>query len=150
MGLKIGDRVPEFTLKNQKGEDFYSAHFIGRKPMVIYFYPKDNTPGCTKEACAFRDSYEDFTALGAEVIGVSSDTEKSHRRFAEKNNLPFTLLADKGNKVRKMFKVESNLWVLPGRETYVVDTSGEIILVFNSINANLHMKKALKALKNMS
>jgi len=148
MGLKVGDQLPDFTLKDQNGNLFSSAQLKGRKPMVIYFYPKDNTPGCTKEACGFRDNYEDFTELGAEVIGISSDTEKSHRRFANKYQLPFILLADTDKKVRRLFRVENNLLLVPGRETYVVDTTGKIIMVFNSMNANEHMRRAFKALKN--
>lgn len=148
MGLKVGDSVPEFILQDQNGNDFSSSEFIGKKSMVIYFYPKDNTPGCTAEACSFRDSYEQFTELGAEVIGISSDTSKSHNKFAKKHQLPFILLADTDKKVRKLFKVENSLLVLPGRETYVVDKTGKIVMVFNSINASQHMRKALKALKN--
>lgn len=148
MGLNVGDQLPDFTLKDQNGNLFSSAQLKGRKPMVIYFYPKDNTSGCTKEACGFRDNYEDFTELGAEVIGISSDTEKSHRRFADKYQLPFILLADTDKKVRRLFKVENNLLLVPGRETYVIDTTGKIIMVFNSMNANEHMRRAFKALKN--
>ena len=147
MGLKTGDTIPDFTLKDQYGNLFSIEKLKGKKPLVIYFYPKDNTPGCTMEACSFRDSYEDFVELGAEVIGISSDTEKSHRRFAEKYQLPFVLLADTEKKVRRLFRVENNLLVLPGRETYVVDKRGKVIMVFNSVNASKHMKKALQTLK---
>ena len=146
MGLKVGDQLPDFKLKDQYGNLFSSARLKGNKPMVIYFYPKDNTPGCTKEACGFRDNYEDFTDLGAEVIGISSDTEKSHRRFADKYQLPFILLADTDKKVRRLFRVENNLLLVPGRETYVVDKTGVVIMVFNSINASEHRRRALKAL----
>ncbi len=148
MGLKVGDQLPDFKLKDQNGNLFSSARLKGKKPMVIYFYPKDNTPGCTKEACGFRDNYEDFTELGAEVIGISSNTEKSHRRFADKYQLPFILLADTDKKVRRLFRVENNLLLVPGRETYVVDTTGKIRMVFNSMNATEHMGRAFKALKN--
>lgn len=148
MGLKVGDELPDFKLKDQNGNLFSSAQLKGKKPMVIYFYPKDNTPGCTMEACGFRDNYEDFTELGAEVIGISSDTEKSHRRFADRYQLPFILLADTDKKVRRLFRVENNLLLVPGRETYVIDTTGKIIMVFNSMNANEHMRRAFKALKN--
>ncbi len=148
MGLKVGDQLPDFTLKDQNGNLFSSARLKGKNPMVIYFYPKDNTPGCTKEACGFRDNYEDFTELGAEVIGISSDTEKSHRRFADQYQLPFILLADIDKKVRRLFRVENNLLLVPGRETYVVDTTGKIRMVFNSMNATEHIRRAFKALKN--
>ncbi|MEL6917522.1 MAG: peroxiredoxin [Bacteroidota bacterium] len=150
MGLKIGTTVPDFSLKDQHGEEFSIGTLIGKKPMVIYFYPKDYTPGCTKEACDFRDRYEEFTDLGAEVIGISSDSERTHYRFALKHKLPFILLSDTKKKVRKLFKIENNLFnLLPGRETYVVDMNGKIIMVFNSINAAQHMQRALKALKKV-
>ncbi|MBT8178899.1 MAG: peroxiredoxin [Eudoraea sp.] len=149
MGLKVGDKIPRFTLKDQDGNPFDIGTHIGQKYLVIFFYPKDNTPGCTKEACSFRDRYEEFTERGALVIGISGDSEQSHRKFASKYKLPFTLLADRQNKVRKLFKVEGNLFnLLPGRETYVVDKTGKIVMAFNSINAASHMRKALNALKN--
>ncbi|NNE02917.1 MAG: peroxiredoxin, partial [Eudoraea sp.] len=123
---------------------------IGTKPIVLFFYPKDNTPGCTKEVCSFRDSYEEFTELGAEVVGISSDSEASHRKFAAVFNLPFVLLADTQKEVRRLFKIENSLFnLLPGRETYVVDMEGNVLMVFNSMSPAHHMKKALKALKNM-
>ncbi len=149
MALQIGDRVPEFSLKDQHGNLFSSSSIIGKRPMVIFFYPKDDTPGCTKEACSFRDSYEEFKDLGAEVIGISSDSEKSHQKFASKYGLPFILLSDEKKKVRKSFKVDNNLFnLLPGRETYVIDKKGKVIMVFNSISASKHMEKALEALKS--
>ncbi len=148
MGLKIGDNVPGFSLKDQNGNEFHLNELLGKKPLVIFFYPKDYTPGCTKEVCDFRDSYEDFQEMGAEVIGISSDSEKTHRRFAQSYKLPFTLLSDKAGKVRKLFKVESKFFnLLPGRETFVVDKSGKIIKTFNSINATNHMPIALKAIQ---
>lgn len=148
MGLKVGDPIPKFSLLDQNGRTFHVDDVLGKKALVIYFYPKDNTPGCIAEACSFRDSYEQFTQLGAEVIGISSDSEKMHGKFASKYKLPFILLADTGRKVKRLFKVEDNLFgLLPGRETYVVNKEGKIILVFNSVNASQHMRKALKALK---
>ncbi|MEB8347445.1 peroxiredoxin [Flavobacteriaceae bacterium KMM 6898] len=151
MAIQIGDRVPEFALKDQYGNLFSSNSLIGNKPMVIFFYPKDDTPGCIKEACSFRDSYEAFKDLGAEVIGISSDSERSHRKFALKYGLPFILLSDGKKKVRKSFKVDNNLFnLLPGRETYVIDKKGKVIMVFNSISASKHMEKALDALKEVA
>ncbi|NAS11829.1 peroxiredoxin [Poritiphilus flavus] len=151
MGLKLGDSIPDFSLKDQNGNWFHLKELIGNKPLVIFFYPKDYTPGCTKEVCDFRDRYEDFQELGAEVVGISSDSEKMHQRFAQSYKLPFTLLSDKGGKVRKLFKVESKFFnLLPGRETFVVDKSGKLILVFNSINATNHMPMALKAIQKTS
>ncbi len=146
MGLKVGSKIPLFTLPDSNGNPFSIQELVGKKPFVLYFYPKNNTPGCTTEACDFRDSYEDFVALGAEVIGISADSAKSHARFEEKYNLPFVLLSDKDNTVRKQFKIKNSLLLLPGRETYVVDKKVVVIMVFNSINAAEHMKRALKAL----
>lgn len=147
MGLKVGDQIPDFSLKDQNGEVFLSTELKGQKALVIFFYPKDNTSECTKQACSFRDSYEDFTELGAEVVGISSDTEKSHARFGDKYRFPFKLLSDTDKKVRQSFKVKNSLLVVPGRETYVVDKTGEIIMVFNSMKGNGHVRRAIKALK---
>ncbi len=148
MGLAVGDAAPHFTLIDQDGNVFDSKDHIGNKSLVLFFYPKDYTPGCTKEACSFRDSYEEFTERGAEVIGISSDSESSHRKFASTYKLPFILLADTRNKVRKLFKVEKALFnLLPGRETYVINKEGKVIMVFNSMSASKHIAKALKALK---
>lgn len=150
MGLEVGDKVPDFELKRDNGTDFNSKEYVGKKPFVIYFYPKNFTPGCTKEACDFRDHYEDFKTQGVEVIGVSSDSIKSHERFKTKYKLPFVFLADTKNQLRKLFGVKSGLFgVLPGRETYVVDKEGMIRLKFNSINASMHMRKASLAIECM-
>ncbi|NNK12124.1 MAG: peroxiredoxin [Flavobacteriaceae bacterium] len=151
MSLEVGDKIPEFSLKDQQGNTFDSKDYVGKKPLVIFFYPKDGTPGCTKEACSFRDSYEEFTDRGAEVIGISADSESSHRKFASRYKLPFILLADTQNKVRRLFKVEKALFnLLPGRETYVVDKEGRVIMAFNNMGASGHITRALKALKSIS
>ena len=125
MSLKIGDKVPSFKLKDQSGNDFNIDELVGKKAVVIFFYPKDFTPGCIKEVCSFRDQYEDFTDLGAEVIGISGDSENSHDKFAQKYNLPFILLSDENKKVRNLFGVKSSLLgLLPGRVTFVIDKNG--------------------------
>jgi peroxiredoxin Q/BCP len=148
MSLEKGDKVPKFELKDQHGNLFKSEEIVGHKPIVIYFYPKDFTPGCTKEACNFRDSYEDFQEIGAEVIGISNDSEKSHAKFSKKYKLPFILLADEKGKVRKKFGIKKSLLgLVPGRETFVIDAKGEVVFKFNSLDASKHMQKALKALK---
>ncbi|MGB5172404.1 MAG: peroxiredoxin [Eudoraea sp.] len=150
MGLKVGQAIPEFSLPDQQGRLFNSEDLKGKKSFVLFFYPKDNTPGCTAEVCSFRDNYEAFTELGAEVVGISSDSKASHNRFSSKHKLPFILLSDLGGKVRKLFKVEGHLLnLLPGRETYVINKEGTVEMVFNSINASRHMEKALKALKKI-
>ncbi|MEE9348956.1 MAG: peroxiredoxin [Flavobacteriaceae bacterium] len=148
--LKIGDKLPNFTLKDQDGNDFTSANYIGKKAMVIYFYPKDDTPGCTKEACAFRDEFEVFTDLNAMVIGISSDDVASHKKFALKYKLPFTLLADTKKEVRKLFGVPSFMGAIPGRVTYVINKQGEVAYVFNSMRkAEKHISEAKKILEEL-
>jgi peroxiredoxin Q/BCP len=148
--LTVGDKIPEFSLPDQNGDQFRISDYLGRQPMVIYFYPKDDTPGCTKEACSFRDSYEEFTDRDVKVIGISADDVESHKNFAQKYNLPFTLLADTRNEVRKLFGVRSNmLGLIPGRVTYVVNAEGLIIYIFESqLKATKHISEALTALDN--
>jgi peroxiredoxin Q/BCP len=151
MELKVGDSVPNFVAKDTEGNDFKSQDFVGKKPLVIYFYPKDNTPGCTTQACSFRDQYEDFKDLGAEVIGISSDDVNSHKKFATQYKLPFILLSDSDKKIRKLFGVPSNMFgLLPGRVTYVTDRDGEIKMIFDSMMASKHIPKALEAVKKLA
>jgi thioredoxin-dependent peroxiredoxin len=150
MKLKVGDSIPHFKAKDSNGNDFNSNNYIGKQPLVIYFYPKDNTPGCTTQACSFRDNYQEFKDFGAEVIGISSDSVKSHIQFKSRFNLPFILLSDNDKKLRKLFGVENNFMILPGRETFVCDKNGIIIMIFNSMSANNHINKALEILRNSS
>lgn len=150
MTLNIGDKIPTFTAKDTNGNLFDSKDYIGKQPLVIYFYPKDNTTGCTTQACSFRDNYQDFKDLGAEVIGISSDTVQSHIQFKSKFNLPFILLSDNDKKIRNLFGVKNNLLVIPGRETFVTDKDGTILLIFNSMLAKIHIEKALEILKKSS
>jgi len=150
--LSIGDKIPNFTLKDQDNKTFSIADLIGKKAMVIYFYPKDDTPGCTKEACSFRDEFEDFKDLNAKVIGISSDDVASHKKFAKKYNLPFTLLADTKKEVQKLFGVPKNfLGLIPGRVTYVVAKNGEIKYIFNSLfKAEKHISEAKRILESLN
>ena len=149
MALKEGDIVPDFKAKTQSGEKFELSNYLG-KPLVIYFYPKDNTPGCTTQACSFRDQYQDFQDLGAEVIGVSGDSEESHDKFAHKHKLPFILLSDERKKIRNLFGVPTHFFgLLPGRVTYIIDKEGKIVSVFNSIKATVHIEHALDIVRNM-
>ena len=151
MSMEIGAELPKFKLKDQNGNNFSITDVKGKKPVVIYFYPKNFTPGCTKEACSFRDAFQDFSDEGAIVIGISSDSEASHKKFASKYNLPFTLLADSNKEVRKLFGVKNNLLgLLPGRETFVFDESGKLTFKFNAMGAEDHIKKALIHLKKSS
>lgn len=150
MELKVGDKIPNFTAKDTNGNDFHSQNWIGKKPMVIYFYPKDNTPGCTTQACSFRDQYEDFKDLGSEVIGISSDSVQSHQKFTQQFKLPFILLSDSDKKIRTLFGVPANLFgLLPGRVTYVTDKTGIIIMIFDSMKARNHIPKALEAIREL-
>jgi len=150
--IEVGSHIPEFILKDQNGHDFDISKLIGKKNMVIYFYPKDDTPGCTKEACSFQDMYEDFKEIDAEVIGISGQSVESHKEFANKYNLTFTLLADIGNKIRKQFGVPTSFFgLLPGRVTYIVDKNGQVIYTFNSqMNAEKHVSEAMRILKENS
>lgn len=149
MALKIGDKIPSFTSIDSKGDSFEIKSYIG-KPLVIYFYPKDDTPGCTIQACTFRDKYEDFKALGAEVIGISSDSLQSHQKFASRYKLPFILLSDFDKKIRTQFGVPNDfLGLIPGRATYVADKNGIIQLIFDSTSSKIHIEKALEILKRM-
>jgi len=140
--------APDFTLHSHADRLVRLSDFRGKQSVVLYFYPKDDTPGCTKEACSFRDSYEAFKEAGAEVIGVSSDSESSHGKFAAKYKLPFTLLADSGGAVRKQYGVPATLGLLPGRVTFVIDPQGVVRHVFNSqLQATRHVDEALNILK---
>src|SRR3970040_1942049 len=151
MALQVGDKVPDFSANDSKGNDFDSTSIVGKKPVVFYFYPKDNTPGCTAQACSFRDQYEDFKDLGAEVIGISSDSIASHEKFAKQYKLPFLLLSDNDKKLRNLFGVKPSLFgLIPGRVTYVVDKNGIIRLVFDSLVATNHIPRALETVKKMA
>jgi thioredoxin-dependent peroxiredoxin len=147
--VKVGDKVPEFTLTDMNGKIFTLNEHLGKKNLVIYFYPKDETKGCTAEACSFRDQYQIFIKTDTEVIGISGDTPESHRSFARNHNLPFILLSDTDNVVRKRFGVPSNMMgFLPGRVTYVVDKSGIVRLVFNSqTQFEKHAEEAIRVLE---
>jgi len=148
--VRIGDKAPDFTLPSQSGETVSLSDYRGKKVVVLYFYPKDNTPGCTAEACAFRDSYETFTENGAEVIGISSDSVDAHGKFSGKHQLPFVLLSDKGGVVRKSYEVPRAMVVLPGRVTYVIDRDGTVRHIFSSMsNIGGHIDEALTMVKEL-
>jgi thioredoxin-dependent peroxiredoxin len=149
-GIGVGDKAPDFTLPSQSGEPVRLHDRIGQRVVVLYFYPKDETSGCTAEACAFRDSHEVFTDAGADVIGVSSDSVDKHAAFAGHHNLPFTLLSDAGGKIRKTYGVPAALGLIPGRVTYVIDRTGTVRRVFNSMmNIDGHVKEALDMVRQL-
>lgn len=151
MALKVGDIVPNFTAQTTDGSLFDSTDYVGKKSLVVYFYPKDNTSVCTAQACSFRDQYEDFKTFGAEVIGVSGDSIESHQKFAKQFRLPFILLSDSKKQLRKLFGVPNDfLGLIPGRVTYVIDATGKVQLVFDSMSGPIHIKKALDCIKKMN
>jgi thioredoxin-dependent peroxiredoxin len=149
--LSIGDPAPGFRLPTSRGGYVSLQDFLGKKNIVVYFYPKDFTRGCTAEACGFRDSYEAFTDLGTEVIGISSDSENSHRDFAQQHKLPFILLSDADGSVRKAYGVKKTLGLFAGRVSFVIDKKGIIRHIFSSqTRATAHVEEALKVLKSLS
>lgn len=148
MALDIGDKAPHFEAINQEGVVVNSAQWIGQQKVVLYFYPKDDTPGCTQQACQFRDAYEDFVAAGAVVIGISADGSKSHQKFADKYQLPFILLSDRNKQAQKLYQISGYLLgLIPGRVTFVIDSNGIIQHKMDQLSAKNHMKNALEAVK---
>jgi thioredoxin-dependent peroxiredoxin len=147
----VGSTVPSFTLKDQYGELFNVDSVLGKKNLVIYFYPKDGTSGCTAQACSFRDQFEAFEKTDAMIIGVSEQSVESHLEFTNENMLNFTLLSDPENKVRYLFDVPSTLFgLIPGRVTYVVDKFGKVVLMFDSqLDVEKHIDEALRILLEM-
>ncbi|MDQ3862169.1 MAG: peroxiredoxin [Actinomycetota bacterium] len=149
--VTVGSVAPDFTLPSQSGDMVSLKDFLGMRPLVLFFYPKDNTLGCTREVCAFRDSFEELGKLDTEVIGISSDSVDSHRDFAEKHNLPFTLLSDEGGKIRRLYGVPNTFGLFPGRVTYVIDRAGVVRHVFSSqIAVEKHVEEALATLESIS
>jgi peroxiredoxin Q/BCP len=150
-GIQVGDKAPDFTLTSQAGEQVRLRDRLERGVVVLYFYPRDETKGCTAEACAFRDSYEVFTDAGAEVIGVSSDSVDRHASFADNHRLPFTLLSDPGGRIRKAYGVSATLGVIPGRVTFVIDRDGTVRHAFGSmLNIGRHVEDALAVVQRLA
>jgi thioredoxin-dependent peroxiredoxin len=147
-GLTVGSPAPDFTLPDQDGKPVHLADFRGKSAVVLFFYPKDNSSGCTAEACAFRDSHEVFKSVGAEILGISSDSSSSHRDFASHHRLPYTLLSDDGGKVRSLYQVPRWLGIIPGRVTFVIDKQGIIRHTFNSMSGiDRHISESLDTLR---
>jgi peroxiredoxin Q/BCP len=145
------NRAPEINLKLQTGESVRLAALWREKPVVLFFYPKDGTRVCTKEACAFRDAYEDFVAAGATVIGVSGDSAESHQEFAARHRLPFVLATDADGAVRRAFNAPKTLGLFPGRVTYVIDRQGVIRHMFSGqFAADRHVREALDAVRALA
>ena len=149
--IGVGSIAPDFTKKTQRGDTITLSQFRGEKIVVLYFYPRDETAGCTAEACSFRDSFEEFVDAGALVVGVSQDSDESHRSFAERHRLPFLLVSDRDKKLQKAYGVPKTMGVLPGRVTYVIDREGTVQHVFNSqLNAKKHVTEALEVVRRLS
>jgi peroxiredoxin Q/BCP len=148
--IGVGDRAPDFDVPLAGGSHVCLADLLARGPVVAFFYPKDQTPGCTAEACSFRDAYAAFTDVGAQVVGISSDSVASHAAFARAHRLPFPLVSDTGGKLRKAYGVPKALGLLPGRVTYVIDRAGIVRSVFNSMfEPQKHVAAALDVLKTL-
>lgn len=145
--ITAGMPAPDFTLPDQQGNIVQLSAFRGKSPVVVYFYPKDDTSGCTMQACRFRDDFDKFSVSGAVILGISGDSSESHGRFVSKYQLPFTLLSDKGGKVRKLYGVKKTFGLIPGRVTFVIDRDGIVRHVFSSQSDPLrHVEEALQAL----
>ena len=148
--LKKGDLLPKVSLEDHNGKNF-KLDLLKGQPAVVFFYPKDETPGCVAEVCAFRDNYQDFMDLGAKVIGISGDSVKSHAKFVQKRNLPYPLLSDTKRIAERAFGVKRNfLGLIPGRVSFVFDSEGKLIHSFSSQgNPTGHMHQALRKIKNL-
>ena len=150
--LAVGTPAPEFTTTDQDGKTRALSDYTGKK-VILYFYPKDNTPGCTKEACGFRDHFNEFRRLGVEILGVSIDAEKAHRSFAQKYALPFTLLADTDKRLVEMYgvwgekKLYGKTYLGTNRVTYLIDEAGIIIAVFPTVKPDKHPEEILAVLQ---
>jgi peroxiredoxin Q/BCP len=150
MTLAVGDRAPDFTLPSSSGAPITLSQLWANRAVVLFFYPKDDTPGCTVEACGFRDRYDAFAEAGAEVVGVSSDSVAAHERFASKHKLPMKLVADEGGKVRALYGVRSTLGILPGRATFVIDRQGIIRhKLVSQLQFSRHSEEALEVVKKL-
>jgi thioredoxin-dependent peroxiredoxin len=151
LSVHVGDGAPDFTLPDQTGTPVQLRQLLGRRAVVLYFYPKDSTPGCTMEARAFQGSYDAFAEAGADVVGISSDSVASHRRFAASERLAFPLLSDRDGAVRELYGVEKTLGILPGRVTFVIDPSGVVRHVYSSqLMVTRHSTEALEAVRALS
>jgi thioredoxin-dependent peroxiredoxin len=149
--VTVGQAAPDFAAPRTGAGEFRLSDLKGKSAVVLYFYPKDETPGCTAEACAFRDSYEIFVEAGAEVVGVSGDSVASHERFADHHELPFILISDKGGAIRRLYGVKATLGVWPGRVTFVIDRDGIVRHVFSSqMDSVRHVEEALRTITSVA
>ena len=151
VSVEVGDNAPDFALPSQMGDNVTLSEYFGKKNVVLYFYPKDESLGCTREACTFRDRYDIFTSLDAEVLGVSGQSVESHKSFATHHGLPFLLLSDADNKVRRLYGVPATLGVIPGRVTFIIDKKGVVRHIFNSqTQPEKHVEEAKQVLEKLN
>lgn len=151
MKIAVGDHAPDFTAADQDGKQVRLSDYRHERVVVLFFYPKDGSPVCTREACAFRDAYEQFVEAGAVVIGVSGDSADSHRQFAAAHRLPFVLVADGDDSIRRAFGVPKTMGLLPGRTTYVIDREGTVRLAFSAqMTADRHVREALDVVRQLA
>ena len=150
MSLRLNDKLPYFILKNQYNKEVNSKNFYGKK-LVVFFYPKDNTPGCTMEVCNFRDNYSEIKKYNSNIVGISSDSVKSHNNFSKKFNVNYDHLSDNGNKLKKLFGVTRSMFgLLPGRVTYIFNQEAILLKIINSqINIYEHLSETIKFLKKL-
>ena len=148
--VKLGENAPSFEGLTADGSKLSLKDFIGKKNVVLYFYPKDDTPGCTKEACSFRDSIKSLEGLGAEIVGVSLDSVDSHRKFKEKYHLPFPLLSDKDKRIATAYGVLKEGGTSASRVTFIIDRNGKIAKIFSKVDVNVHSEEVAAALRELS
>jgi len=147
--VDVGDKAPDFEGPTSDGSRLGLKDFVGKKNVVLYFYPKDDTPGCTKEACSFRDNLKSVREIGAEVIGVSLDSVESHKKFADKYNLPFPLISDKEKRIATAYGVLKDTGTSASRVTFIIDKSGRIAKVFPKVDVTKHTEEVVGALKTL-
>lgn len=149
--VKVGDSAPDFTLPDAQGRPVRFHDLLGQGCVVLFFYPRDGSLGCTQQACSFRDAYEKLTDAGVTVVGVSGDSSESHETFAQRNRLPYTLLSDRDGDVREQFGVPRTFGLLPGRTTYIIDRRGVVRHIFDSqFRPNAHVDEALRVVKKLN
>lgn len=148
--VKVGESAPDFSLPNEENKLVSLSDYREKSSVVLFFYPKDFSPGCTSQACHFRDNYEDFTDLGATVLGISGDSVETHKKFLDQYLFPFSLLSDKGDQVRKIYGATKGFGLLPGRYTFVIDKNGIIRYIFTSeTNMKKHIDESIRILKEI-
>jgi len=147
--VKTGDQAPDFEGPTSDGSRLGLKDFVGKKNVVLYFYPKDDTPGCTKEACSFRDNLQQIRKMGAEIIGVSLDSIESHRKFADKYSLPFPLISDKDKRIAKEYGVLKDTGTSASRVTFIIDRKGKVAKIFPKVDVTKHTEEVVMALKEI-